>query len=153
MGDYRSSGGCQPEAVSSPPRFATVYYWALGIVFLSATGMALLRSSEDRNLFVLGTISFGVGSIGYAARRIRWRGSSFHILDMSLSYIVLLTAFYVDDDPHLPLWDRLPALAYWTLPALVGVTLVTRAVRRHTHLTSDLFAARQSLRSGIGGSL
>ena len=33
------------------------------------------------------------------------------------SYAPLLTGFYVDNGPHLPLWDRLPHLSYWLLPA------------------------------------
>lgn len=129
------------------PRFGTVYYWALAAVFVSATGMAILRWTEDRHLFALGTISFGVASVGYTARKVRWRGwTSFHVLGMSLSYIVLLTAFYVDNGPHLPLWDRLPAIAFWTLPSLVGLPLVIRALRRHTHLARDLVATVRALR-------
>ncbi len=129
------------------PRFGTIYYWSLAVVFVSATGMAALRWTEDRHLFALGTISFGFASVAYLARRVRWRGwTSFHILGMSLSYIVLLTAFYVDNGPHLPVWDRLPAIAYWTLPSLVGLPLVIRAVRRHTHLTDDLAATGRALR-------
>ena len=42
---------------------------------------------------------------------------------MSTSCVVLLTAFYVDNGPHLPTWDRLPPLAWWTLPSLVGLPL------------------------------
>jgi hypothetical protein len=129
------------------PRFGTIYYWALGVVFVSATGLAALRWTEDRHLFALGTIAFGVATVGYLARKVRWSGwTSFHILGMSLSYIVLLTAFYVDNGPHLPVWDRLPAIAYWTLPSLVGLPLVIRAVRRHTRLTDDLAAAGRALR-------
>jgi len=131
------------------PRFGTIYYWALAVVFVSATGLAVLRWTEDRHLFVLGTISFGVATLGYLARKVRWTGwTSFHILGMSLSYIVLLTAFYVDNGPHLPVWDRLPAIAYWTLPSLVGLPLVIRAVRRHTHLADDLAAALKQAREG-----
>jgi hypothetical protein len=128
------------------PRFGTIYYWALAVVFVSATGMAALRWTEDRHLFALGTISFGVATVGYVARKVRWKGwTSFHILGMSSSYIVLLTAFYVDNGPHLPVWDRLPAVAYWTLPSLVGLPLLVRAVRRYTHLTADLAAAWRAL--------
>lgn len=131
-----------PKRRGRHPRFGTVYYGALAFVFVSASGMALLRWTQDRHLFALGTLSFGVASIGYAARKVRWRGwTSFHILGMSLSYIVLLTAFYVDNGPHLPLWDRLPALAYWTLPSLVGVPVLVRALRRHTSAADDLRAA------------
>lgn len=49
------------------PAFGTVYCVALAIVFVSATGIALLRWTEDRHLFLLGTISFGFGAVGYAA--------------------------------------------------------------------------------------
>jgi hypothetical protein len=129
------------------PRFGTIYYWALAVVFVSTTGMAVLRWTEDRHLFALGTISFGVASVGYLARKVRWRGwTSFHILGMSLSYIVLLTAFYVDNGPHLPVYDRLPAIAFWTLPSLVGLPLVIRAVRRHTRLINDLASTGRALR-------
>jgi predicted ferric reductase len=129
------------------PRFGTIYYWALAVVFVSATGMAALRWTEDRHLFALGTISFGVASVGYLARKFRWRGwTSFHILGMSLSYIVLLTAFYVDNGPHLPLWDRLPAIAFWTLPSLIGLPLVILSVRPHTHLSADLAATVRALK-------
>jgi hypothetical protein len=128
------------------PRLGTVYYWALAVVFVTATGMAALRWTEDRHLFVLGALSFGVASVGYLARRVRWRGwTSFHVIGMSLSYIVLLTAFYVDNGPHLPVWDRLPAIAYWTLPSLVGLPLLVRAERRHTCLTRDVRAALVAL--------
>src|SRR5262245_57999657 len=67
------------------PSFGTVYNWALAVVFVSATGMAALRWTEDRHLFVLGTLSFGVASAGYLARRVRWNGwKSIHGLGMSL---------------------------------------------------------------------
>jgi len=39
-------------------------------------------------------------------------------------------AFYVDNGPHLPLWDRLPALAFWLLPSAVAIPLIARAIRR-----------------------
>lgn len=141
-----------PKRRGRHPGFGTAYYWGLAVVFATACGMAALRWTEDRHLFVLGSLSFGVATSGYLARRVRWRGwTSFHILGMSLSYIVLLTAFYVDNGPRLPVWDRLPAVAYWTLPAIVGLPLVIRAERRHAHLASDVLAVLRRLagRSGM----
>jgi hypothetical protein len=40
---------------------------------------------------------------------------------MSASYVLLLTAFYVDNGKHLPVWRSLPHLAYWLLPSAVGL--------------------------------
>ena len=50
---------------------------------------------------------------------------------MGLSYILLLTAFYVDNGPHLPLWRHLPPLAFWVLPGLVGLPILFWALVRH----------------------
>jgi hypothetical protein len=52
---------------------------------------------------------------------------------MGISYVAMLTAFYVDNGPHLPLWDRLRYLTFWLLPAAIGTPLTARAVIRARH--------------------
>lgn len=114
------------------PAFGTVYYRALLVVFLSASVMSLLRWSRDYDLFVLGAIAFAVASLGYSARKIRWTNwPAYHITGMGGSYVVLLTAFYVDNGPHLPLWDRLPIIAFWILPMAIGAPIMIWALLRH----------------------
>ena len=77
-------------------------------------------------------LAFGAASAGRAARRGRWRGwVRWHIPGMALSYIVLLTAFYVDNGKSLPLWKELPPISYWVIPAALGLPLVARALRRY----------------------
>jgi hypothetical protein len=66
---------------------------------------------------------------------------------MSGSYIALLTGFYVDNGPNLPLWNRLPTVAFWVLPSLVGFPLVVRAMARR-RLTVFRRAAGGRRRSG-----
>src|SRR6266540_234665 len=68
-----------PKRRGRHPAFGTAYYCGLAAVFVTASGMAALRWTEDRHLFVLGMLSFGVATAGYLARRVRWRGwTSFH---------------------------------------------------------------------------
>ena len=43
-------------------------------------------------------------------------GDTGHIAGIGVAYTAMLTTFYVDNGPHLPLWDRLPTLAFWLLP-------------------------------------
>jgi hypothetical protein len=108
-----------------------IYVWSLAVVFVSATVMALLRLAEDWHLLLIAVVAFSSGSLGYLACRRRWRGwLRIHLLGMSGSYIALLTGFYVDNGPNLPLWNRLPTVAFWLLPSLVGVPLVARAMAR-----------------------
>jgi hypothetical protein len=93
--------------------------------------MAVLRFAQDWHLLLIGTVAFGAASLGYLARRRRRPGwLRIHIPAMGGSYIALFTGFYVDNGPHLPVWHRLPDLAYWTLPSLVGIPLILRALAR-----------------------
>jgi hypothetical protein len=55
-----------------------------------------------------------------------WHGSA-----MAGSFVALFTGFYVDNGPNLPVWDRLPHLAYWLVPAAVGIPLTLRALIRN----------------------
>jgi hypothetical protein len=114
------------------PMLGTIYFWCLCGVFLSATALAAMRWSDDYYLFILGTLSFGAASIGRMARRQQWPAwVTTHIWGMGLSYIVMLTAFYVDNGKNLPLWRELPHIAYWVLPGVVGIPLIVRALLRY----------------------
>lgn len=121
-----------PKRAGRHPAAGTVYYWALVVVFLTMAALSFLRWPENTHLFVLGILSFGTGTIGRMARRRLWHGwLRLHIASMAISYILLLTAFYVDNGPHLPLWRSLSSLAYWLLPSLVGLPVLIWALKRH----------------------
>ncbi|MGO8913810.1 MAG: hypothetical protein ACLQDM_31425 [Bradyrhizobium sp.] len=114
------------------PRNGTIYFWCLAGVFLTASGLAAVRWAHDYHLFVLGTLSFAAACLGRQARRRRWRHwVRLHIAGMGTSYVMLLIAFYVDNGRNLPLWKELPSMAYWLLPAVVGIPLIVRAVLWH----------------------
>ncbi|MEP6697304.1 MAG: hypothetical protein ABJA34_10545 [Pseudonocardiales bacterium] len=118
------------------PRAGRVYLGALAVVFATATVLAAIRWRQDRQLFTIAAVAFALALTGWWLRRRRparwlvWHGTS-----MSGSYVALLTGFYVDNGPHLPVWDRLPHLAYWLLPALVGIPLTWWALKRNGALT------------------
>jgi hypothetical protein len=114
------------------PIAGSVYYWSLLVVSLSMTVLSIIRLPEDIHLLILGVLSFGAAFVGRAARRLQKPGwLSVHVTGMSVSYIALLTAFYVDNGPHLPLWRALPPLAYWTIPSVVGLPILIRILKRH----------------------
>lgn len=111
------------------PKFGTIYYWSLSVVFVSSGVLAAYHWAEDYHLFILGTLSFTAALFGRMARQRRWNGwVRLHILGMGLSYILMLTAFYVDNGKSLPLWKELPAIAYWILPSAVGFPLIVHAL-------------------------
>jgi hypothetical protein len=121
-----------PKRPGRHPRFGIVYSWAVAVVATTALIMAGLRWPDDAHLAVIAIISAGAATLGYRARRRRRRGwLRWHMLGMATSYIALLTGFYVDNGPLLPLWNRLPPASFWFLPSAVGVPLLLRALRRH----------------------
>jgi hypothetical protein len=75
--------------------------------------------------------------VGREARRQRWNAPvDLHILGMGASYVVMLTAFYVDNGKNLPIWRHLPHVMYWLVPSGVGVPLIVRALRQYRNIIS-----------------
>jgi hypothetical protein len=112
-------------------RAGRLYFRALAVVFGTALVLAGMRLRADWHLALIGAVAFAAAVVGVRHRRLRRPGDTGHIVPMSVSYAAMLTAFYVDNGPHLPLWDRLPAIVFYFLPAVVAAPLIGRAVLRH----------------------
>lgn len=114
------------------PRFGTIYFWSIVALAISASVLSLMRWSEDYHLFVLGVLAFIAAFLGRNARRRQWRGwPRGHVLGMGASYVLLLTAFYVDNGKQLPIWRDLPVWSYWIGPTMLGAPLIMWALLRH----------------------
>ena len=121
-----------PKRAGRHPTAGSVYYWSLVVVSVTMAALSILRWPHNTHLFVFGVLSFSAGGVGRMAKRRLWHGwLPVHVTGMAVSYILLLTAFYVDNGPHLPLWRSLPRLAHWLLPSVVGLPLLVWVLRRH----------------------
>jgi uncharacterized membrane protein len=121
-----------PKRQGRHPTFGTVYVWCLAALFISATSLSIFRWAQDYHLFLLGALSFAVALVGRTARRRSWPGwVRLHISGMGASYILLLTAFYVDNGKSLPLWKDLSPITYWLLPSAIGIPIIVYALLRH----------------------
>jgi uncharacterized membrane protein len=121
-----------PKRPGRHPTFGSIYYWSLVAVFVSASALAAMRWAENYHLLILGVLAFVTAWLGRAARQRLWQGwARLHIAGMGTSYIVLLTAFYVDNGKSLPVWKDLPPISYWLIPAAVGLPIVINALLRH----------------------
>jgi hypothetical protein len=120
-----------PKRHGAHPRRGTAYLIALAVLAATAAGIAALRP-HTAYLLLPGGLALTAAATGYAARRIRWRGwLTHHITGMTVSYLAMLTAFYVDNGPRLPLWNRLPPATFWFLPTAAGLPLLLRALHHH----------------------
>ena len=127
------TGAIAALTLKGSPRHIRVgrrYYVAITIVFTTATALAAMRWAQDHYLLIIGAVAFTAATIGFLHRRRHWPGDAGHIAGMGVAYTAMLTAFYVDNGPHLPLWDRLPALTFWFLPSAVAAPVIIRALIR-----------------------
>ena len=110
------------------PRWGTRYLWAYTVVFLTATILSAQRWEIDAFLFFLAVIGYGFALLGDGARRFRQEPGvrrllgkqwiSAHIVGMIGSYVVLWTAFYVDNAHLIPGLNQLPTIMFWILPTV-----------------------------------
>jgi uncharacterized membrane protein len=84
--------------------FGTIYFWCLFGVFVTMSALSFMRWAENYHLFILGVLSFASALFGRTAVRRRWQQwPRLHLTGMGSSYILTLTAFYVDNGKNLPL--------------------------------------------------
>jgi hypothetical protein len=127
------------------------YYLAITVLSVTSVALAIMRWREDAYLLVIALIMFTAATIG---ARPRWRGrpgGPRHIVAMNLSFVAMMTGFYVDNGPHLPLLDDLPVLVFWLIPPLAGITLTGWSIRRAARRTTAFVPPGPS-RPGRDGS-
>jgi hypothetical protein len=112
--------------------FGSYYYWCLVAVVVTATALSAARLAHDYHLFILGALALMAAYWARRAARQRWPGwLPHHISGMGLSYVLLLTAFYVDNGKNLPLWKALPEWAFWVLPSAIGGPIIIYALLKY----------------------
>ena len=122
------------------PLAGAVYYWCLAGLVLTGGALAAMRWREDARLLGLGVAALGAATMGRLARRRLWKQwLPVHVVGMGGSYILMLTAFYVDNGKNLPVWRDLPELSYWACARKrVGIPLMVWALWRRRGRPVDL---------------
>jgi hypothetical protein len=135
-----------PKRRERHPRWGIRYLWAYTVVFLTATILSAERWEADASLFFLAVIGYGFVLGGYGARRFRevpqvrralgkqWVVA--HIVGMIGSYVVLWTAFYVDNAHLIPGLKELPSLTFWILPTVIALPFLMLSLLRFAPKTA-----------------
>ena len=112
--------------------FGTTYFWLLAVLAGSAAILSAMRWEHNYHLFILGLRAFVAAFLGRRAAQHRWRQwPRLHLSGMGASYILMLTAFLVDNGQFLPGWRELPHLALWFVPSVLGLPFLINALIRH----------------------
>lgn len=129
-----------PKCPARHYRWGGRYLWAYIVVFLTATLLSVQRWSANAYLFLLALVGYSVALGSYSARRFRqtpWLHRLLgeywviaHLVGMISSYVVLLTAFYVDNGHLFPGVNRLPTIVFWVTPSLVAIPFLVQTTAR-----------------------
>jgi uncharacterized membrane protein len=146
-----------PKGPTRHRRWGTRYLWAYTVVFLTATILSAQRWSADAYLFVLAVLGYSLALGGYSVRRfrntpwLRWLLGEYwviaHLVGMISSYVVLLTAFYVDNAHLFPGINQLPTIVFWVAPLLIAIPFLVRSIRRFLPKTVNTSAPSRSVPS------
>ena len=109
-----------------------VYYWVLLLIFVTVIPLSIMRWPHNNHLLILGALSFFSAYYGQRLARQQQPGwPRLHTICMGASYILLLTAFYVDNGKNLPFWRQFSLLFFWIFPAFIGVPIILYTLFRH----------------------
>ena len=147
-----------PKRPGRHGRWGIRYVWAYTVVFLTATILSVQRWEADAYLFVLATLGYGFALGGYGAQRFRQEplmrrvfGKQWvvaHIVGVTGSYVVLWTAFFVDNAHLIPGLNELPPLTFWVLPTVIALPFLAVSLSR---FAPEPITAARAERASKGG--
>jgi hypothetical protein len=78
-----------------------VYFWSISFSFVTVLILSFMRWPHNIHLLTIGTLTFGVTFIGRKLAKMKSsRWTRLHTICMGLSYVLLLTGFYVDNGEY-----------------------------------------------------
>ena len=110
----------------------SVYFWSISFSFVTVVILSLMRWPHNVHLLIIGVLTFCLtftGRILAKKRPTRW--TRIHTVCMGLSYVFLLTGFYVDNGKNLPFWRMFPEWFFYVFPAIVGIPIILKVLVKH----------------------
>lgn len=109
-----------------------VYFWSISFSFVTVLILSFMRWPHNIHLLIIGLLTFGLTFLGRKLSKVKSGGwTRLHTICMGLSYVLLLTGFYVDNGKNLPFWRMLPIWGLYVFPSLIGIPIIIRVLRTH----------------------
>lgn len=109
-----------------------VYYWSMACSLVTIVMMSVMRWPHNIHLLMIGLFAFTFTHLGRRlARNKKTNWTRSHTVLMGLSYVLLLTGFYVDNGKNLPFWKQFSQAFFWVFPSIVGLPIIVYTLFRH----------------------
>jgi hypothetical protein len=112
--------------------FGRIYLWSMVSAYGTVVILSVMRWRHNIHLLTIGTLAVVFTYTGYRlARNQKKNWTRLHTICMGLSYIFLLTGFYIDNGKNLPFWRQFPQWFFWVFPSTVGIPIIVYALLRN----------------------
>jgi len=112
--------------------FGTIYYWCLSVLVVSATGLSLVRWTENYHLFFLGALPHrGDHRARRFAAKLAQPAQSAPCQHGPVIHSHADRVLRRQWQEPTPVEGELPPWAFWVLPAAVGVPIIMYVMLRH----------------------
>ena len=113
-------------------RNGSVYFWSISASFVTVLILSFMRWPHNIHLLIIGTCTFSLAYFGRTLTKTQRKDwTRIHTICMGLSYVLLLTGFYVDNGKNLPFWSMFPEWFFYVFPSLVGIPIILRVLKTH----------------------
>jgi hypothetical protein len=113
-------------------RYGKIYFWSMLSAFVTISILSVMRWPHNNHLLLIGFFSITFTLTGYCLSKVKPKNwTRLHTICMGLSYIFLLTGFYVDNGKNLPFWNQFPRYVFYVLPSIIGIPIVVYVVLKH----------------------
>ena len=114
------------------PAAGRIYYWGMVFVFITVILILIMKPPINIPILILDFFTFLFTYLGKRLARLNNPSRTrLHIICMGLSYILLLTGFYVDDGKNLPFWNQFSQLFFWLFPSVIGIPIILYTLLRY----------------------
>jgi hypothetical protein len=114
------------------PKAGRIYYWSLVTSFVLVIILSIMRWPHNVHLLTIGILAIASAFLGRQFAKLKSKHwSRLHTIFMGMSYVFLLTGFYVDNGRHLPLWNLFPQWFFYFFPSAIGIPIILRVLKVH----------------------
>ena len=109
-----------------------VYLWCMLSTFATVVILSVMRWPHNIHLLVIGICTTTFTYTGYElAKPRKVNRTRLHTICMGLSYIFLLTGFYVDNGKNLPFWNQFHQIVFYVFPSVIGIPIIIYVLIKH----------------------
>jgi uncharacterized membrane protein len=112
--------------------YGKIYFVSMISAFVTVVILSTMRWAHNRHLLIIGTLAVVCTHLGYrSAKSKKSKWTRLHTTWMGLSYIFLMTGFYVDNGKNLPFWNQFSGTFFYVFPAAIGIPIIVYVLAKH----------------------